>query len=105
MAHNAELLARKGSEWGKKVRIIAVSSDYDKEKLSNWIKERNWTQIEHFMIRDGVATSSESTMFNDYNAKAIPFVILVDTNGVIRYSGHPFYLKTEQVIDSLINGE
>ena len=44
-------------------------------------------------------------MFYDYNARAIPFVILVDTNGVIRYTGHPFYLKAEQEIDRLLKGE
>ena len=48
MAHNQEMLEKRKSEWGNKLRIIGVSIDQDKAKLKDHVNTKGWTKIEHY---------------------------------------------------------
>ena len=98
MAHNQELLLHNGDRWGDKVRIIGLSIDQNIEAVQKHVKAKKWEKVEHF--HRGLSTASE-----DYAVKGVPHVILIDTNGMIAFIGHPAERKLEADIETLLKGQ
>lgn len=46
-----------------------------------------------------------STASEDYAVKGVPHVVLIDTNGMIAFIGHPAERKLEADIETLLKGE
>ena len=100
MAHNQEMLEKRGGDWGHKVRLIGLSIDKDVEKLKNHIVDKKWTSVEHYHVRNDVCTGDK-----EYGVKGVPHVLLVDTHGSIVFMGHPATRDLEKDIDALLKGE
>lgn len=100
MQHNQEMLEKRASEWGDKVRLIGMSIDQDKEKLKNHVTEKQWTRVEHYWVRNGACTAD-----NEYGVQGVPHVLLVDTEGTIVFMGHPASRDIEKDIDTLLKGD
>lgn len=84
MAHNEHLLRENGKRWGDRVRIVAVSLDKSPEIAARHAKKQGWTSME--MLHIGGSQAAKI----DYGVSGIPHIVLVDTRGVIAYSGNPF---------------
>ena len=72
------------ADWADKVRIIGLSIDTDEKKLKEWIKEKKYTKVEHYWVRNGQCTADV-----DFGGVAVPHVLLVDKTGKIVFMGHP----------------
>lgn len=84
MAHNQEMLEKRGSDWGDNVRFLGLSIDQDVNKLKTHIEDKKWKSIEHYHVSNGSCTADK-----DYGVQGVPHVLLVDTDGVIVFMGHP----------------
>lgn len=100
MAHNQEMLDKRGSDWGANVRLIGLSIDQDKQKLINHVKDKGWTKVEHYHVRNGSCTADK-----EYGVQGVPHVLLVDKEGTIVFMGHPSSQNIEECIDKLLKGE
>jgi len=99
MAHNQQMLEKRGADWEGKARIIGLSIDQDKNKLKTHVESKKWTAVEHY-FRAGSDASDV------YGVRGVPHVMLVDGNGKIVFKGHPATRKNlEEDIDTLIKGE
>jgi thiol-disulfide isomerase/thioredoxin len=98
MAHNVEMLKKRGAEWGSDVRIIGLSIDGDKAKLKSHVESKGWEQVEHFFR--GKSNASEV-----YSVQGVPHVMLIDKTGKIVFKGHPANRPNlEEDFDTLRNG-
>ena len=109
MAHNQEML-EKHPEWAGKVRIIGISLDADVEAPRAMVSNKKWNKIEHYFDEDGRDSTRialwKSDLFNLQSNKTneelshlcaktckyfsihgIPFCVLVDKDGVIKFTG------------------
>jgi Thioredoxin-like len=100
MAHNQEMIEKRGKDWGKNVRLIGLSIDQDVQKLKSHVVDKKWTSVEHYHVRNGTCTADK-----DFGVQGVPHVLLVDTNGKIVFVGHPASRDIEKDIDSLLKGE
>jgi hypothetical protein len=98
MAHNQEMLEKRGADWADKVRVIGISIDKDIEAVSSHVKKNKWESVEHFH-RAGSSCSE------DYSVNGVPHVMLVDGEGKLAFVGHPATRKLEEDIDTLVKGE
>ena len=81
------------------VRIIAVSVDEERQVVMNRITDRKWEKIIHYKLK---GWDGEHPMIKDFEIKGIPFVALVDTNGLLNYVGHPSEINLEERITTLL---
>ena len=51
------MLEENGEKWGDKVRIIGLSIESEKQTVKDHVKEKNWTKVEHYHIRNGNCNS------------------------------------------------
>jgi hypothetical protein len=100
MAHNQEMLEKRGTDWGDRVRLIGLSIDQDAAKLKSHVVEKKWTSVEHYHVRNGACKAD-----NEYGVQGVPHVLIVDTNGKIVFMGHPASRNIENDIDALLKGE
>lgn len=82
MAHNVKMLDDRAADWGTDVRIIGLSIDGEKEKLTKHITEKKWEKVEHYW-------RSESTCSKTYSVNGVPHVMIIDKTGKIVFKGHP----------------
>jgi zinc protease len=76
--------------------VVIGLSDEPKEKIQKFKKEK----IEYFSAYD-----TNRTLYNKFEVKGIPHVVLIDPNGIVKWEGYPFLGKhelTEEVIEKVI---
>lgn len=95
------MLTKNAEKWAGKVRIIAVSVDDDRADVLKRINDKNWDKITHFKLN---GWDGEHPVIKDYSIRGIPFVALIDSHGVINYTGHPSSIDIEERINELISG-
>ena len=100
MAHNQEMLTKRGGDWGDKVRLIGLSIDNDPGTVKKHVETKGWNAVEHYHVRNDKCTADK-----DYGVQGVPHVLLVDTEGTIVFVGHPANRKLEEDIDNLLKGE
>jgi len=100
MAHNQEMLEKRGGDWGDKVRLIGLSIDSDRDTVKNHVEAKKWKSVEHYWVRNGDCTAD-----NEYGVQGVPHVLLVDTEGTIVFMGHPASQNIELCIDKLLKGD
>lgn len=100
MAANQEMVARRKAEWGDQVRVIGLSTDTKLDLLQNHVKEKGWTDVEHYWAKNGTSNADQI-----YAKSGIPFNVLVDKSGKIVFMGHADDRKFEEDIDALVRGE
>lgn len=93
------MLEKNAEKWGDKVRIVAVSVDEDREGVIKRIEERKWSKIIHYKLNGWDKTNK---LIKHFAIRGIPFVCLVDSNGVINYVGHPSTIPLEARINTLL---
>lgn len=96
------MLVKNAEKWKGKVRIIAVSVDDGREEVLKRITEKNWDKINHYRLN---GWDGEHPIIKDYSIRGIPFVALIDTHGVINFTGHPSEVNLEDRINDLIEGK
>lgn len=97
MAHNQEMLEK--NNWGDKVRIVGVSVDDDLDSIKDRVQTKKWEKIEHLTLG---GWNNEHKLIQNFSISGIPFVCLVDTKGVINFTGHPSEINLEETINKLI---
>jgi len=100
MAHNQEMLEKRGADWGENVRLIGLSIDQDKAKLVAHIDAKKWDKVEHYWSRNGTSTADKI-----YGVQGVPHCLLIDTHGKVVFVGHPSNRKLEEDIDALLKDE
>lgn len=45
MAHNQEILDKRGNDWGDEVRILGLSIDEDVNQLKAHVKDKKWKSV------------------------------------------------------------
>jgi hypothetical protein len=88
------MLDKEKTTWTGKVRIIGLGTDDGTEALKTRITDKGWTKVEHYHVSNGQCTAN-----TDYGTGGIPHCLLVDTNGMIVWTGHPGSIDLEQKID------
>merc|ERR1719408_219625 len=82
MAHNQEMLEKKGEDWKGNLRVIGLSIDQGREAVVKHVEDKKWTSVEHFH-RAG------SNCSQVYSVRGVPHIMLVDKDGTILFKGHP----------------
>ena len=99
MAHNQEMLEKRGKDWGSNVRIIGLSIDGDKETVVKHCETKKWMSVEHYHRH-------KSDCSEVYGVRGVPHVMLIDKNGKIAFKGHPANRPDlEKDLDALLKGE
>jgi thiol-disulfide isomerase/thioredoxin len=99
MAHNQAMLDKRGAEWGDKVKIICISIDQTADKVVSHCDAKGWNSPIHYH-------RAESDCSKQYSVSGVPNVMIVDTNGMIVFKGHPANRPDlEADFDNLLKGE
>lgn len=99
MAHNEEMLKKRGAEWGENVKIVCISIDQTADKVVSHVKAKDWERPIHYH-------RAESDCSQQYSVSGVPNVMLIDTKGKIVFKGHPANRPNlEEDFDKLLKGE
>jgi len=99
MAHNQEMLEKRGADWGSNVRIIGLSIDQTKDAVVKHCENKKWMSVEHYH-------RNKSNCSEVYGVRGVPHVMLIDKQGKIAFKGHPANRKDlEADLDALLKGE
>ncbi len=86
ITENPELRLKHG------INIVAVSTDEDQKKWSEHVKAKNWSCIPHFV---------KANIIKTLNISGIPYIMIVGTDGVLKYEGHPRNVNLKQTLLNL----
>lgn len=81
------------------MRIVAVSVDEERNTIQQRVNSKGWTKIEHLTL---LGWNGEHPLLSNFNVCGIPFVLLVDKEGRIDYTGHPSNIDLEKRINELL---
>lgn len=99
MAHNEEMLTKRGAEWGDKVKIICISIDQTADAVVKHVDAKGWNRPIHYH-------RAKSDCSEQYAVRGVPNVMLVDATGKIVFKGHPASRPNlEQDFDDLLAGK
>lgn len=65
------------------------------------IKENNWDKIQFLHSNSDIRQRAD--LFPIYGIKFIPFIVLVNKQGLIEFTGSPKEIKLEEKIEELFN--
>ena len=85
-------------KFGDRLVVIGVSDETEDK-----VKAMKEPKIEYFS-----AVDSQARMKKEVEVKGIPHVIIMDTNGIVRWEGFPLltgYELTEKVVAELLDGK
>lgn len=92
------MIEKRKADWGDKLKIIGISIDQTRDAIQKHIEAKGWTNPIHYH-RD------KSDCSNQYNVSGVPSTMLVDTNGMIVFKGHPANRPDlEKDFDTLLAG-
>lgn len=84
MAHNQKMLEENGEKWGGKVRLMGLSIDNECGAVKKHVEAKGWGLPEHYHVK------AEGCMAQKmFDISGVPHVLIVDTEGIIVYKGHP----------------
>lgn len=99
MAHNEDMLTKRGAEWGDKVKILCISIDQTADAVVKHVDAKGWNRPIHYH-------RAKSDCSEQYAVRGVPNVMLVDTTGKIVFKGHPANRQNlEQDFDDLLAGK
>ena len=67
----------------KKIAIIAISMDSEVQAVRRHLKSRGWNRVTH------VWSANQEEFARTYRIHGLPDTLLIDSNGVIVWRGHP----------------
>jgi thiol-disulfide isomerase/thioredoxin len=97
-----EVVKRRRKDWDSKVYILAVSIDESSEIVAKYVKKRGWNNVRHLWSGETNRTGFESPAARKFGINGVPTAILIDSNGVILWRGHPKDRNIETQIDELL---
>lgn len=103
MAHNSELIERRGGDWRGRAAILGLSIDDDVEVLRKHVKSRGWENVRQLWANDG-GTGWASSAAKLYGIQGIPTALLIGRDGRILWRGHPAATDVEKLIDDALAG-
>lgn len=98
MVHSQALLVKNKEKWKDRVRIVSASIDSNRKDLANFIQERGWNEIDHYILPGGWNHPACLA----YGIQKIPHIAVVNKQGRIVYSGNPFGFNAATEIDKLL---
>lgn len=99
MAHNEEMLKKRGADWGDKVKFVCIAGDQTAEAVVKHVESKKWERPIHYH-------KAKSDVMQQYSLSGYPSVMLIDTEGKIVFKGHPANRKDlEKDFDTLLKGE
>ena len=78
-----------------KINIVGVSTDEDQKKWSEHIQAKNWGSIPHFL---------KANIIKTLNITGIPYVMVIGTDGILKYEGHPRNINLKETLVNLSQG-
>ena len=101
MEHLVALAKRRGSSWGDKVALVAISIDKDRDELRRHVLQYSDSPVRHLWSpQDGDAMAGSA--YADYVISGVPTAFLIGRDGRILWRGHPASFELERKIDELI---
>lgn len=97
MAHNAEILKKRGADWAGKATIIGLSCDDEIETLRGHVAKKGWENVPHVW-----SSGWENPGFDAYKISGVPTMVIIDQQGRIAKRGHPASMNVEKEIDKLL---
>lgn len=79
-----------------KINIVAISTDEDQKKWSDHIQAKNWNNIAHYV---------KANIIKTLNIMGIPYIMLVGTDGILKYEGHPKNINLKETLINLSQGK
>lgn len=98
MAHNQEMLVKNQEKWKDKVKIVGFSLDENVIQLSNRLKQTGWDKVDHYILPGGFKHEGSQIL----GCTGVPFIVLVNKQGKIVYTGKPNLPNIEEEIDALL---
>ena len=95
MAHNQDIMSRRGTDWEGKALILGVSLDKTRDKVVNHVAEKDWGAVKHTWSVDGWKGIGPKK----YGVKSVPTALLISADGTILWRGHPGKVDAEKLID------
>ena len=104
MNHNFTMIEKNFNLWKDRVQFCTIANG-EKEEINKFIEEKKWNRfpeiINHFYNK-GEEDDLASTL---YSINYIPFILIVDSNGVLRHVGTIGNTNIEELINNLLNNK
>lgn len=78
------------------INIVGVSTDEDLKKWSDHVKSRNWGVIPQYV---------KANIIKTLNISGIPYILIVGTDGILKYEGHPRNINLKETLVNLSQGK
>jgi thiol-disulfide isomerase/thioredoxin len=98
MAHNSEVLSRRGDEWKDRAQILALSIDDELDTLKKHVEAKGWGNVPQLWCQEG-GKGWASAAVKTYGVNGVPTALLVGSDGHILWRGHPASVDLEQLIE------
>ena len=96
MQHNVDIMAKNTDFASKDVNIVGISCDQDYSKWKSFVATKLWQTIPQYRNIDAMKIAG---------INGIPYIFIVNKNGVVVYQGHPMSIDLENTLKNLIEGK
>jgi thiol-disulfide isomerase/thioredoxin len=101
MAHNDEIVARRGDSWKDRAVIIGASIDDKIETIRRHVEKRGWTHVRQTFCGEG-EPGWRNAAATAYGVRGVPTAFLIDAHGTILWTGHPASIDVEAKIEEAL---
>ena len=99
---NLQVLENKSEDWKNKVQYVALSMDDSLELLSDFLKEKSWSQEFHYWSE---AQANKLTAAQIFAVKGVPSNFLIDAEGKLIWKGEANLSEIEDRVNKLLESE
>ena len=64
------------------------------------VKENNWEEVEHYKMS---CNAKNFELFKFFEINGIPFCIICDNKGIVKFFGHPMNYALEEEFNKMMN--
>jgi hypothetical protein len=88
-------------DWNCKVRVSGFCVDMTFDSVKKLVEEKKLDKIEHYQMIEGW----DNPLIKKFGVTGMPYVFLLDKNGIVRFNGHPSDMDFESYINKILNNE
>jgi thiol-disulfide isomerase/thioredoxin len=96
MQDNVNIMAKNTNFASENVSIIGISCDEDFAKWKSFVATKKWHTIPQYNNKD---------VMSFVGVRGIPYIFILDKEGVVVYQGHPGHCDVENSLKNLIAGK
>ena len=96
MQHNVDCMAKNTDFAAKNVSIVGISCDQDVSKWKSFVATKKWNTIPQYRNVNAMKICG---------VQGIPFIFIVNREGIVVYQGHPMSIDLENSLKNLIVGK